>query len=129
MRSRLIVISDTPALGDLLVSKLSRGGLAVLKASTAGDLSATDLRDALCIVVDMVGDKGLETLEALREKGITAPALLVVDKADMMESRAAKASVLEVLERPARIRVILGWIECVCAAHLALKHFQARRAA
>jgi CheY-like chemotaxis protein len=82
---------------------------------------------ALCNIIDLPGQGGLETLEALRALGNRAPAILIADAASgFPQDRLAQARPLDVLQRPVATFEILGWIECICAAHMVLEK---RRAA
>ncbi|HTT99061.1 MAG TPA: hypothetical protein VMF58_13505 [Rhizomicrobium sp.] len=60
-------------------------------------------------------------LETLRRRGVTVPAILVVD-AEIVLPRASLSlsGALDVLEKPVNKRALLGWIECVIAAHIAI---------
>ena len=108
---------------DRIVSIVSRCGLPVWIAHSA-EAYGRDARraSALCNIIDMPGQGGLETLEALRALGNRAPAILIADAARAFpHGRLVRARPLDVLQRPAATSDILGWIECICAAHMVLE--------
>lgn len=76
---------------------------------------------AICFIIDLPGLEGARALQALRLRGVLAPAILVADAdAGLPPETLSECGALDVLERPADKRALLGWIECVCAAHLAI---------
>ncbi len=85
------------------------------------------LAGALCVVIDLPGSDGLQALEALRAMGNCSPAILIADAdCEIPPERLDEARALDVLRRPVDLTALLGWIECVCAAHMVLAR---RRAA
>ena len=81
----------------------------------------TRSRRIICVILDLPGRDGLVALESLRKAGLMAPAILVVDaNADLPAGNLSECGALDVLEKPADKRALLGWIECVCAANLAI---------
>ncbi|HXM00347.1 MAG TPA: response regulator [Rhizomicrobium sp.] len=113
---------------DRIGSMLSRCGVALWTVRSPEAYCADPRRmDALCIVIDMPGQSGLEALERLRSRGIRSPAILIgnADSAGS-EARLIRACVLDVLRKPIDATELLGWIECVCATRMVLEK---RRAA
>jgi FixJ family two-component response regulator len=103
---------------DPIVPLLVKSNICVWTACSARDYVA-DIRSAStqCLIVDMEGAAGPQTLRALRNKGVGTPALLITDEP---AARAEQLNALDVLPRPADVRVLLSWIECICAAHMVL---------
>jgi hypothetical protein len=74
-------------------------------------------------------------METLRHRAACAipprrpcPALLVADvNAGLPPETLSDCGALDVLERPANKRAMLGWIQCVCAANLAIAKACAER--
>jgi FixJ family two-component response regulator len=122
------LITTEPYDDNVIGSILSRCGLPVWRAGSA-EAYCRDARRAasLCNIIDMPGQSGLETLEALRALGSRTPAILIADAARAFpQDRLMRACPLDVLQRPAATSDILGWIECICAARMVLEK---RRAA
>ena len=108
---------------DAIGALLSRCGLTVWTPDSA-DATSEDSRyeHALCLVIDMPGLCGLETLELFRRYGIWTPAILIVDNKDEIPvNRLMQAGALDVLSRPASTRELLRWIECICATQMFLR--------
>jgi FixJ family two-component response regulator len=122
------LITAEPHDKDWIGSILSRCGLPIWRANSADAYCRSAGREvALCNIIDMPGQSGLETLEALRARGNRTPAILIADAARAFpQDRLARACLLDVLQRPAAMSDILGWIECICAARMVLEK---RRAA
>ncbi len=119
-----IDVGDHSPVGGIL----SRCGFAVRIARSAkGYCDDAGLPDALCIVIDLPANSGLEALEMLRARGVRVPVILMADAVTSLPpARLAKACALDVLQRPVDTSELLGWIECVCAATMVLER---RRAA
>ena len=102
---------------------LSRCGLTVWTPDSANASSDDSKYErALCLVIDMPGRSGLETLELFRRYGIWTPAILIVDNKDEIPvNRLMQAGALDVLSRPASTRELLRWIECICATQMFLR--------
>jgi len=74
----------------------------------------------LCLVVDLPSVRAQDCLDAVRKAGIPAPALLVANSEDV-GLRGGNAGWIDVLEKPVRSRSLLGWVACVCAAHIVIQ--------
>jgi len=123
------LISAGLAAPDAIGALLSRCGLTVWTPDTA-DASAEDSKyeRALCLVIDMPGCSGLETLELFRRYGIWTPAILIVDnKNEIPPDRLKQVGALDVLPRPGGTRELLRWIECICATQMSLRGERALR--
>ncbi|HTQ15506.1 MAG TPA: hypothetical protein VMH86_16680 [Rhizomicrobium sp.] len=77
-------------------------------------------------MTDLPGLGGLAVMEEFRRNGIREPALIVADR-ELPADRSVNVNVLDILPRPANLRA-LSWLECICAAHVALNR-RMRRAA
>jgi FixJ family two-component response regulator len=133
MSLQILVISDTGDVPRKLDSLSVRCGLPIkLVASAERYLESSSAGKAICFVIDLPGQRGLQALEALRHHGVLAPAILVADvNAGLPPEALSDCGALDVLERPANKRAMLGWIQCVCAANLAIAkaHAELRSAA
>ena len=108
---------------DAIGALLSRCGLTVWAPDSA-DASSEDSKyeHALCLVIDMPGRSGLETLELFRRYGIWTPTILIVDNKDEIPpDRLMQTGALDALARPANTRELLRWIECICATQMFLR--------
>jgi len=108
---------------DTIGVLLSRCGLTVWTPDSAGVTSEESKYErALCLVIEMPGRCGLETLELFRRYGIWTPAILVADdKDEIPPDRLMQAGALDVLARPVNTRELLRWIECICATQMFLR--------
>jgi FixJ family two-component response regulator len=76
-------------------------------------LNSTDIDGYSCLLFDnqLPGMSGLELLEILRSRKITAPAIILVGNGNhQVLNRAHRAGVLAVLEKPAAAQELLGWL-------------------
>ncbi len=122
MHKAISLISDRSGTLERIGAPFSNCGLTLWTAASA-EAYAADTRSAqtLCLVIDM--QDGLRCLQALLESRIRCPVILITDDAVRHSSpRFMNADVLDILARPVDLRVLLGWIECICVAHLVLKH-------
>ena len=122
MSLQILVISDTGDVPQKLDSLPARCGLPIKTVASAQCyLEGPSAGEAICFVIDLPGQEGLQALEALRHRGVLAPAILVADaNAGLPPEALSDCGALDVLERPADKRAMLGWIQCVCAANLAI---------
>lgn len=96
---------------------LERCGIPVWTPASSDAQDGSAYCHALCLIIDMPGRAGLDTLELIRRYGITTPAILVVDPAAALSAEELKqARALDALPRPLNRRDLLRWIECICIA-------------
>lgn len=98
------MVDDDEAVRDSILVLLQSEGIAArVFASGAEFLSDKDALSAVCYVFDvhMPGMNGVELLQHLRNKGVTAPVFLLTGRADAALRRAAKnAGATAVLNKP-----------------------------
>ena len=126
MTARICLISTEPAALDQISAALSKCGLTVWQpADVASCAERSAFENTLCLIIDMPGEKGLQLLEALRQAGNNAPAILVCEtNVTLPPDRLKFARVLDVVEKSPHLRTLLGWIECICVANMALTREQ-----
>lgn len=99
----VVLVDDDDALRAALKFSLEIEGYTVIACDTGEALLALDLpADAGCLVVDYKLDalNGLDALEALRDRGVALPAIVITSFANpMLLSRAAQLDA-EVVEKP-----------------------------
>ena len=127
MGLQILVIADAGDIPEKLDSLSARCGLPIKTVDSAERyLAGPAAGEAICFVIDLPGQEGLRALKVLRHSGVRAPAILVADAdAELSAKAVCDCSALDVLERPADKRVLLGWIQCVCAANLAIARARA----
>jgi FixJ family two-component response regulator len=127
MSHQIFVITDSSDVPEKLNPRPARNGLPTRIVASAEDyLEGPGAGRAICFVIDLPGWEGLQALETLRHHGVLAPAILVADAdAGLPPEALSDCGALDVLERPADKRALLGWIQCVCAAHLAIARARA----
>ncbi len=118
MRTRIAVIGDAADAESATGVLIRRCGLEVWIPADPVELLVGPLgAQTLCLFIDRPGRSGLWALDALRERGVMHPALLVADdKDELPPSRVEAAGVLAVLARPVNPRELLSWLECLCVA-------------
>src|SRR5262249_52410970 len=99
----VIVIDDDAAVRGSLKFALETEGIAVRTYSNGSELlEEPDLATFACFVIDqkLPGMTGLELLAALRERHVTAPAILITSHPTIiLQERAARAGV-PIIEKP-----------------------------
>lgn len=122
MSPQIFVITDSCDIPEKLNRLPARCGLPIrIVTSAERYLAGPGAGEAICVVIDLPGHEGLKALETLRHCGVLAPAILVADPdAGLPPQVLSDCGALDVLERPADKRALLGWIQCVCAANLAI---------
>lgn len=100
----VLVVDDDAAVLGALKFALQAEGLKVREYRGSVPLLADlDMPPFGCLVVDyrMPIMDGLELIEVLRERGITAPAIIITGRANKdLAAQAAKLGVRQVLEKP-----------------------------
>jgi two-component system, LuxR family, response regulator FixJ len=101
--SLVIVVDDDDAVRNSLKFSLEIEGFAVrLYARGSELLDAPDVADCACLVIDqnMPGLSGLETLNKLRERHVTVPAILITGHPNSMLLARAQGAGVNIIEKP-----------------------------
>jgi two-component system response regulator FixJ len=115
----ICVIDDDQAVRESTAALLESAGYTVMPFASADDfLRHPYLGNANCLLCDlnMPGLSGLELLELLRSRGITAPAIVLTANAERSSARMTRAGVLKVLRKPVSEAELLQWIETALKA-------------
>jgi len=122
MHAQIFVISNTSDIPTMLGPRPARCGLPTRTVSSVESyLAGASAGEAICFVIDLPGRESARALEILRRHGVQEPAILIADAdAGLPSDVLSDCGALDVLDRPADKRALLGWIECVCAANLAI---------
>ena len=115
----ICVIDDDQAVRESAVALLESAGYTVMPFASADDfLRQSDLESANCLLCDlnMPGLNGLELLELLRSRGVTAPAIVLTANGERSNARMTRAGVLKVLRKPVSEAELLQWIETALKA-------------
>jgi DNA-binding response OmpR family regulator len=103
LRPEILLVEDDVALGRALKFTLEVDGYRVDLMDNAEDLLARPFADGpVCVVTDqhLPGLLGIEVLEALRGRGVAAPAILITTQpSPALRLRAAQAAV-SLVEKP-----------------------------
>jgi FixJ family two-component response regulator len=112
MSGTVCILDDDDAVRDSLRVLLESYALEVRDFGSGQDLlDAQDLEGVGCFVVDfhMPEMNGMELLEVLRARGITAPAVIVSAVSVEAETEADPGPV-SVLSKPVPEKELIGWI-------------------
>jgi len=124
MARRICILDDDDAVRDSLRALLESYCLEVHEFSSGRALLAQgNLADFGCFIVDfhMPEMNGLELLETLRARGISAPAVIVSAVALGSDARdAAGTGSVQVLTKPVPEQELIGWIRGALAGETAL---------
>jgi two-component system, LuxR family, response regulator FixJ len=99
----VVVIDDDLAVRRSLEFSLEIEGLTVRSYATGAELlSANDLDHCDCFVVDqkMPGMSGLDLIAALRDRQISAPAILITSQPSVLMRRRAEEAAIPIVEKP-----------------------------
>lgn len=103
-RSHIFVVDDDFAVRRALKFALELEGLPIHTCAGGEELLRhPDLARAACVVVDrkMPGMDGFAVTQELSARGIAAPVILIAAEIDnAIRNRAARAGIVEVLEKP-----------------------------
>ena len=103
LRPTVFVVDDDPAVRNSLKFSLELEGFAVRLYADGRELLADSHLPAYgCLVIDQVmpGKSGLDVVEALRQRGISNPAVLTVSGSSQQVHRRAAAAGITVIEKP-----------------------------
>jgi two-component system response regulator FixJ len=124
MASKICILDDDDAVRDSLCALLESYSYETHDfASARALLSQPDLAGFGCFIVDlhMPELNGLEVLETLRSRGISAPAVIVSAVAMSADAgRASKIGAVQVLAKPVPEAELIGWIRRALAGETAL---------
>jgi FixJ family two-component response regulator len=114
----IAVVDDDPAVCNSLKFSLELEGFAVRVYRNGAEFLAGDsFRDCSCFVVDqrMPGMSGMELILELRERKISAPAILIISQTNkVLSARAAEAHV-PIIEKPFLNDALVEKIREICA--------------
>ena len=100
-RPRIVIVEDDVSLLAALTFSLEADGYAVTPYSRAAPL-LDHIPPADCLVIDLkLPDlDGLRLIARLRERGLTAPAILITTNPDDRRRRTAAEAGVEIVEKP-----------------------------
>ena len=114
----VVVVDDDPAVRNSLKFSLEIEGFVVrVYGSGAELLDARDLPICSCLVIDqkMPGMTGLDLIAKLRDRHISAPAILITSQPNaVLSERAAKADI-PIVEKPLLGNALVDTIRDACA--------------
>jgi len=99
----IAVVDDDAAVRNSLKFSLEIDGFVVRTYASAEDfLRSGNLSDFQCLVIDqdMPQMKGVELVAALRQEGLTIPALLISGRVTLAVARQASAVGIPIIEKP-----------------------------
>lgn len=99
----LVIVDDDPAVRHALSFAFDTAGVGVVSYATAeAALAAPDVGRWRCLVLDqqLPGASGLDLLDRLRARGVTAPAILITTHPSRETKRRANAAGVEIVEKP-----------------------------
>ena len=121
----ICVIDDDGAVRESTVALLESAGYTVKPFASADEFlrrPASQNADCLLCDLNMPGLNGLELLELLRSRGITAPAIILTANGERAGARMMRAGVLKVLHKPVSEADLLQWIETALKPRRAPPH-------
>jgi two-component system response regulator FixJ len=114
----VVVVDDDPAVRNSLKFSLEIEGFVVrVYGSGAELLNARDLPICGCLVVDqkMSGMTGLELIAKLRDRQISAPAILITSQPNAVLSERAARADIAIIEKPLLSNALVDRIRDACA--------------
>ena len=118
-RPIVAVVDDDPAVCGSLKFALELEGFAVRTYHSGAELlHAGDLKDCNCFVIDqrMPGMTGIELVEALRERLVLTPAILIISHANAALSARAQRAAVPIVEKPLLGNALVERIREACWA-------------
>ena len=117
-RPVIIVVDDDPAVCNSLKFSLEIEGFLVrLYANGSELLGERDIPHCSCLVVDqrMPGIAGLDLIRKLRERAISAPAILITSHPTAELARRAAGADVPIVEKPLLGNALMERIRDACA--------------
>ncbi len=114
----VVVVDDDAAVCSSLKFSLELEGFSVRTFASANDLlDASELSAASCFVLDqkLHGMTGLELLRRLRERSVSAPAILITSHPSETVRRLAAAAGAPIIEKPLLGNALSEGIRTACA--------------
>jgi len=102
-RPTVVLVEDDISLLGAMTFALQADGFQVLAYTDGRDLLSAPLRPSVsCLVIDLKlpGVDGLELIQRLRDRGETAPAILITTDPDERRRREAAAAGVPIVEKP-----------------------------
>ena len=99
----VLVVEDDPAVRNSLKFSLEIEGFTVLAYSGANEvLNEPKISDAACLIIDyqLPEMNGLEMLRQLRDRHVSAPAILITSHPDAAVRRRAAEARVPIIEKP-----------------------------
>lgn len=99
----LALVDDDPAVRHALSFAFETAGIAVATfADAEAALGASDQASWQCLVLDqkLPGMSGLDLLDRLRARGVSAPTILITTHPSLDTRRRASAAGVEIIEKP-----------------------------
>lgn len=116
-RPIVAVVDDDPAVCNSLKFSLELEGFAVRAYYSATELLGADHLDRCnCFVIDqrMPGMTGMELIDALRQKNISTPAILIISAPNKSLSGRAAAAAIPIVEKPLLGNALIEHIREAC---------------
>jgi FixJ family two-component response regulator len=114
----VVIVDDDPAVGNSLKFSLEIEGFVVRFYESGMDLlNERTLSDCICLVVDqkMPGIAGLDLIAELRDRDVTAPAILITSYPNAGLARRAAGVNVPIVEKPLLNDALLDLIRNACA--------------
>lgn len=119
-RPSVIIVEDDISLLGAMSFALQADGFQVLAYTDGHDLLTAPLRpNTDCVVVDLhlPGIDGLTLIKTLRDRGETAPAILITTNPDPRRREQAEAAGIEIVEKPLLDGSLRRRIDAAVARH------------
>ncbi len=116
-RPKVAVVDDDPAVCNALKFSLELEGFAVRTYCNAAEiLRSSEIDSFHCFVIDqrMPEMSGMELIEALRDRRLFAPVILVVSYPNSAVSKRAAKAAIPIVEKPLLGNALLERIREVC---------------
>ena len=116
-KSAIIVVDDDFAVRNSLKFSLEIEGLAVRSYATGAELLTAEIEPCDCLVVDqkLPGINGLDLIATLRQRNISAPAILITSYPSLSLRERAEKAHIPIVEKPLLGNTLLDKIRAVLA--------------
>jgi FixJ family two-component response regulator len=117
LRPIIAVVDDDPAVCNSLKFALELEGYSVRVFYNGAEFTAArNLEDCICFAIDQIlpDTSGMQLIEGLRARHITAPAILVVGHPHTRLAAQAAATGVPIVEKPLVGNTLLATIKEVC---------------